>query len=285
MKQQEFIELATMLRGFCVNVLLPIFRHVLQEGQEIVAEKPREGMGRELVGWLDREITPRYKQFVRECFPDYEIVSEEGENSWPPQTSKFWIFDECDGTHNILAGLPTFGTMGALIEGGQVVFSFVFLPANEIIQGNGFYAAARGCGAWQFSDPRERNVSDTPARIRVSGIENLADAFVLFEGPTKKILGSPLANALKSASRRHRYGVSSVWSGTLLASASAYPSGFDALIFCDNSPWDTLPISLLVEEAGGRVTDHGGNRVTLQNCRNVVMSNGSIHDSILALNR
>lgn len=271
---------------FFLDQLLRGFSELDTATDLAVSEKPREGMGSELVSRVDREIEHAYSTFLLLRFPDAGVIGEEGHGVWPPEGSRAWIIDPLDGTHNALAGLPIYGTMCALVERGQTVFSALFLPAKQRLTHDGIYVAGKGEGAWQIrSEKAEENFrfKEQARRISVSSVRELRNAFVIFEGPTKKVLGSLLADQVKWVSRRHRQGVSCCWSGMLVASGGMYASGFDALISCDNKPWDHLPIALLVEEAGGRVTDFDGRPYSLENYSSLVFSNGLIHEQTLAL--
>lgn len=63
------------------------------------------------------------------------------------------------------------------------------------------------------------------------------------------------------------------------------PVGADLLISVENKPFDNLPIALLVEEAGGRVTDFKGRPWSLTNYESLLFSNGKVHDAALAIMR
>jgi fructose-1,6-bisphosphatase/inositol monophosphatase family enzyme len=174
--------------------------------------------------------------------------------------------------------------MCVLLEDALPVFSAIFLPTQYLLTHEvGIYVAGRGHGAWRMIPLEASSKISLKKRIPlcVSLTSQLSRAFLLFEGPTKKILGSPLADKAKWASRRHRYGTSSSWSGVLVASGGLYPSGFDGLIICDNKLWDNLPIALLIEEAGGRVTDFAGNPYSATNCGSLICSNGLLHNEMV----
>lgn len=232
----------------------------------------------ELVGELDKEIEQCYFRFFAEYFPNDVIVSEETEHVWPP-SGDFWIIDPCDGTHNFLSGSSLFGTMAARVQRGVVTFSAIFLPAKKFGMESGCYIAGRNHGSWEWR--RDKNHQ----RLRVTRIELLQESFLLFEGPSRCVDDSSLARHFKNQIQFYQKPSASSWAGVLAASGGNYPRGFDGIVTFGNSPWDMLPISLLVEEAGGKVTDHKGNPMTLDNCSDLVMSNGVIHDQILAIFR
>lgn len=271
---KDLFEIGNTFASFFRLQWKPIVTEAIKKGQRIVVEKPREGMGKELVGELDKQADQLYRSFLEKKFPGLAILSEEG--STDIENKSGWILDEFDGTHNILAGFFSCGTMCALIENGEVILSAVFVLPHEFLLESGVYIAAKGEGAWRWK-------FSGPTRLRVSAQKNLKDAFLAYEGPTKKVLSSKLAEATKWGSRRHRSGMSSCTSGILVASSGIYPAGFDALISCGATLWDTVPLVLPVVEAGGRVTGFDGKPWSLENSSNLVFSNGHIHGQILDL--
>src|SRR3989338_10131394 len=56
------------------------------------------------------------------------VVSEERAHKWPPRTEQYWVIDPVDGTHNLSAGWPIFGIMGAYIIGDTPTLSFIYFP-------------------------------------------------------------------------------------------------------------------------------------------------------------
>lgn len=252
--------------------LKPVFEGYLARGQKMRAKNG----GGELVGELDLVLDAQIAGFLRQNFPGVPIISEEGGHTWPPEAREFFVVDPCDGTH--LAGIevPAFGSMVALVKNSDVVLSAIYLPFHP----NGLYLAVRGGGAWQFMP------NGSPRRLQVSGKENLEEAYVLLDGPTHEKF-SP-ENEFTPAviwNTKRKKELSSCWSGTRVASGSFLPISVEALISTGSKPCDNLPIALLVEEAGGKVTDHFGNPWSLENCSSLVFSNGCLHEKILALNQ
>lgn len=207
----------------------------------------------------------------------YPIISEESfDGKWPSDSDNFWLIDPLDGTHNFLAGIPSFGTMIALVQNRVLVFSAIFIPAMEKMDGTGFYYAIKNMGAWRY-------VHGQNQRIKVSAQAELKKAFVLFEGKWKNIISVDFAQKTMETAERIRSSLSSSVSGVLVASGSNHPDGADALISCLNKPWDNLPGCLLVEEAGGMVTAFDGSSWSIENCSNLVYSNSLLHQQLLAL--
>ncbi|MBI4085308.1 MAG: inositol monophosphatase family protein [Candidatus Liptonbacteria bacterium] len=264
------LALMTMFYGVFTG-LKPVYEKYLAKGQ--LLRSKAEG---ELVGEMDDDLDKRISDFLSENFAGIPVISEEKDSEWPPKETKFFVLDPCDGTHNAAIEAPIFGSMLALIDDGEVAMSVIYLPFHPA----GLYLALRGAGAWQFQ------MNETPKRISVSEKKTLKEAFLLLEGQTQNNFGTGNEFALRAIrnTKRTRLCLSSCWSGTRIASGSSLPTSADVLISTGNKPTDNLPIALLVEEAGGEVTDHFGNPWSLENCNSLVLSNGHLHEQILALN-
>lgn len=223
-----------------------------------------------LVSAFDKKLEMMLVGVVEEYFPGLDIVSEESPHVWPPTSSGFCIIDPLDGTHNFLMGAPIFGSMLAFVRDGRVDFSMI-VTSREIC------FAERGMGAFMIKDPC--GGPDGTRHMKVSSQTDLKEALVLFDGPSERI--GPLIGRISGEMRRFRHGLSAAVSQILLASGGLYPSGADAVVSIGNKPWDHLAGCLLVEEAGGKVTDLRGNPYSITNCNNIVFSNGKIHEQIV----
>lgn len=237
-------------------------------------EVPEVKEGGELVGFLDREIDRRFLQFLGRHFPGIPIVSEESGGEWPPEGGTVWLVDPLDGTHNHLSGLPIFGSMAALIQGGDVVFSAVFLPVEFACGRSGFYFAGRGQGAWLWQ-------AASPVKLVVADERDLSRAFLFLEGSSRALSRSATAQRLVQATQRSRNNLTPAWVATRIAAGALFPAAAHLMVTFKNKPWDNLPACLLIEEAGGRVSDHAGQPWSLANYADLVYSNGWLHDSAL----
>jgi myo-inositol-1(or 4)-monophosphatase len=199
---------------------------------------------------------------LRAAFPDDAILAEE-QGSLPGRSGRRWIVDPLDGTTNYAHSLPIFAVSIALETAGQVILGVIHDPN----QGETF-VAERGRGAQL--DGRPLAVSRTatldesllvtgfPYDIRVGPENNLREyaAFSLQSRGVRRLGSAVLDFAYVAAGRIDGY-----WELRL-------------------GTWDAAAGSLLVEEAGGRVTDLDGSPVDLAAPR-IVASNGLIHDELL----
>jgi len=226
----------------------------------------RKSGHRDLVTEADRRAEAAIRQVLAAAFPDHGILGEET-GATPGRDDYRWIVDPLDGTTNYAHGMPLFATSIALERDGQLLVGVVHFPAlNET------YTAVRGRGAWRNGEP-----------LRVSGETRLENALLVTGFPHD--FGPGKANnldhleALVPRSRGMRM------LGTAATDLVYVASGvFDAYWDLDNAPWDVAAGVLLVEEAGGRVTDMDGGPLDLMNPR-ILASNGHLHDELLAVLR
>lgn len=226
------------------------------------------------VGDLDRAIAIS----CHDKFPNCLVITEEDDTvTWPPATNGICLLvDPLCGTHNHGMGLPTYGTMIFMVKNRQPFAAVILLPIQEQLAKNGLYLAVRNQGAYQFNSQTH---SLTP--IRVSSKTDLAKALILFEGSSKKQEASAHLIRIAKTTKRKRVNISMALASVLVASGSSYPLPAQALVVIDNHPWDNLAACLLIEEAGGLVTDFENNPWTLTT-RNIVAANPGLHAGIMA---
>lgn len=219
---------------------------------------------RTYVTQADTDIEARIRERLADAFPDHGLVGEEyGVEAG--EAAVRWYIDPIDGTHNFMRGVPLFGTLLAVERDGELQAGVLSAPAL----GERWWAH-RGGGAWA----RHRDAA--PRRIAVSGVTRLEDAQVLY-GSGRDIMASGLApgfdGLLRSVWRDRGFG--DFWGYALLAEGAA-----EAMIEVGLQTWDAAAPTILIEEAGGRVSAFDGRRAI--DAGTIVASNGLLHDEILA---
>jgi histidinol-phosphatase len=170
-----------------------------------------------------------------------------------------WIVDPIDGTRNYAAGIQLWANLLALKVEGEYVLGLANAPAI-----GERYEAIRGTGATWNGEP-----------MRVSPVDRIADGMVVF-GDVEAWMGTPqharFMRLVAGAQRSRGFG--DFWGHMLVARGAAV-----AMIEPQLSEWDFAPLVVIVEEAGGRVTQadgsppvHGGSLIT---------TNGLVHDEVL----
>jgi histidinol-phosphatase len=206
----------------------------------------------------DREAEQAIKAVLRGAFPDHGFLGEEfGQEG--PKDPRF-IIDPIDGTKNFIRRVPVWAALIGLEEAGEVTAGVVFNPAsNELLW------ARKGDGAWADGE-----------RIRVSDCARL-DQATLLHADLHLLRRAGVWNSfvrMVDACGRTR-GFGDYYGYGLVASGKA-----EIYLETDLKPWDIAPVKILVEEAGGRLTDFSG-RPTIYD-GSVLATNGRLHDQALS---
>ena len=207
----------------------------------------------------DRGCEKRIVEVLRRRFPDYGFCGEEfGEQEG--KAPKRWIIDPIDGTKSFVRGIPFFATLIALEEDGEVTLGVVHAPAT----GELLYAT-KGGGAFDESGER----------LSVSRVDRLAGAMISFGG--LKIFRhagrwAAVERLIESTARQRGY-------GDYLGSTTVIRGSSEVMLEMDVKPWDLAPLKILVEEAGGKLTDFSGNATIYGG--SALVTNGRVHDEVL----
>jgi len=199
-----------------------------------------------------------------------EVVGEEfGESSGAGGgNGRRWIIDPIDGTKSYVRGIPTWATLLALEVDGVVNVGVVSAPALHRR-----WWARRGEGAWV-----DDHLPGAPRRLAVSAVRELAGAELSFAGLKDwDELGrlDALAELGRRCWRTRAFG--DVWSYMLVAEGAADVGGLDLGV----KVWDLAAPLVIVEEAGGRLTDLSG--VARADGGSGLATNGLLHEAVLEI--
>jgi histidinol-phosphatase len=222
---------------------------------------------RTFVTQADTAIERAIRTRITASYPDHGIVGEEYGNEAGTGSIR-WYIDPIDGTHNFMRGVPLFGTLLAVEEDGEIVAGVMSAPAI----GERWYAR-RGGGTWAIG-----SVGPTAGerrRIGVSRVAEIADAQLLYASPLEiEASGeAPGFDALIRTAWRDR-GFGDFWGYALVAEGAA-----EAMIEVGPKSWDLAAPSVVVEEAGGWMTDLHGARTI--HGGTALATNGILHDEIV----
>lgn len=212
--------------------------------------------------YLRTEIKKHYPQ---DSLHGEEYGVEEG-------TSGFtWIMDPLDGTNNFARSIPFNGNIIALEENGVLVSGFIYLPHLQEL-----YYAHKGQGAFC------RNlITGNTTKLQVSKRELQDYMFVCdpFQDHTLYAKESPLWVAIHEKVSNTR----SLYCGAYYYAFIA--SGKAEMTFNDSyNIWDVAAGALLVQEAGGTVTDIQGNAIeSFKTGASIVVTNGRAHQDVLSI--
>ena len=216
-----------------------------------------------LVTDMDRRAEAAVVETLRAHYPDDAVLSEEV-GHLAGSARRRWVVDPLDGTTNYASGIPIFAVSIALEVDGRTVLGVVHDPTRDEC-----FVAERGRGA---------HLGGRPLRVSDTGT---LEASVLATGFAYTIRRDRDTNLPEHdlLSLRGR-AVRAIGSAALRLAwvAAGRLDGFWELVL---GAWDVAAGALLIEEAGGRVTDRGGGALD-PDAPAPVASNGRIHDEMLA---
>ncbi len=216
---------------------------------------------------LVTEMDERAEEIIREtllgAYPSYGMLAEEG-GALRGEEDARWIVDPLDGTTNYAHGLPVFAVSIALEKAGEVVLGVVHDPMREET-----FVAERGNGTALNGEPI--SVSHTDELIRalvVTGFPydreevpaalDLFGRFSMLAQGMRRLGSAALDLCYVAAGRLDAY----------------YERGIHA--------WDVAAGSLVLQEAGGMITDYRGNPFEIERGE-LVVSNGALHPALVEL--
>jgi histidinol-phosphatase len=208
----------------------------------------------------DEAIERALREEIASAYPDHGVLGEEqGATGEGPAR---WIVDPIDGTKNFSWGIPVWATLIALEVDAEIVCGVVSAPAL-----GDRWTAARGGGARRNGE-----------LIGVSDVRSLGDARLGYTSAASGDAGFRESFRGLLGSVAHDRGLGDFYGHVLVASGS-----LDLMIEPHLSPWDIGPLIVIVEEAGGRLTDFAG-RAQIYGI-SCLTTNGLVHEEALRLLR
>ena len=200
------------------------------------------------------------RRLLRRHFPAIGFLGEEG-SAWDGPDGR-WIVDPLDGTIAFVTDLPLYSVLIALERDGVLRSSVIYVPRLREL-----FVAERGRGAWLNGRP-----------IHVSSRRRLVECIVALWHDDSVWGNRALRERIAALALRVR-NVRIFGAGYALANVAA--GRLDAYWEQSAKPWDVAAGALLVEEAGGRVTDERGRPLDLGR-PTILASNGHIHRRMVA---
>lgn len=217
-----------------------------------------------LVTEVDRACEELIVNSIRAKYPDHDILAEE--NEYPPLHSAHkWIIDPLDGTTNYAHGFPWFAVSIALEVDGVVRAGVIYQPMLDEL-----FSVERGAGAF---------LNGRPIRVsRRAPLKNclLATGFPYDRTRDNENNFANFENFQMAARAVRRAGAAAL---DLAYVAAGRLDGYWELKL---KPWDVAAGKLLVEEAGGRVTDFAGAPYSIYG-HHILAANNLIHEEMVAV--
>lgn len=211
----------------------------------------------------DREAEDIIKQVISEKFPEHTFFGEEGEKTNLLNHKGFtWIIDPIDGTKSYLRKNPLFATQLALMHDGELIVGISNAPLlKELLY------AEKGNGCYANGNP-----------IHISDVETIPDAYASFGSLkyfTKSHKVEPLLELAETVTWAR--GVGDFWSYHLIAQGK-----LDIMVEADTKLWDIAALTVIVQEAGGRITQLDGSPID-HTATTALATNGKLHQQVLEI--
>jgi len=218
--------------------------------------------GLSLVTEVDKQSEADIIRTIKKEFPDHAILAEESE---PQGRSPYkWIIDPIDGTTNYAHTFPTACVSIACEKNGRIRFGGVLDPFR-----NEFFFAEKGKGAFLNGKP-----------VKISKARSLSKSLLVTGFPYDRKIHASYYLKIYGAFMTRCHGIRRTGSAALDLCYIA--SGrFDGFWEMKLSPWDTAAASLIVREAGGKLSDFRGNPYSIYDPQ-ILATNGFIHREMLA---
>lgn len=207
----------------------------------------------------DLQINALVMNAVQKKYPTHSFIGEEGSNVIESEYT--WVCDPVDGTVPFSHGYPTFAFSLALTKNGESILGAIYDPIMDRL-----LHAEKGTGA--FLNEKKISVSKDTDFGKKSFVEGTGgDSFPAIRG------------ALEAKGCYVPLIYSCVYASMLVATGE-----FLAAYYNFDKPWDGAAVKIIVEEAGGKVTDLKGKEQRYDRVINgFIASNGVIHQKLVAL--
>jgi myo-inositol-1(or 4)-monophosphatase len=252
MKEKELIESLTRKAGDT------LMKHFRQDWALLKKRSP----AKEAVTSYDKEVDRLIIEEIKRHYPHHSLLTEEsgflqGDPDWP------WIVDSLDGTGDFADFNPFFSVCLALMHHSELLLGVAYAPAIDE-----FYFAEKGQGAYLNG-----------LQIQVSDVSDLSQSYMFYcEGGDKnrERTGKLLHKVYPRVTDIRKLGSAGLETAWVAAGKG------EAYFTTRIEPWDVAPGVLLVQEAGGKVSDFQGNPWQPQTS-DLLFSNRKLHKKILNL--
>ena len=217
-----------------------------------------------LVTEIDKKSEKAIINYIHKNFPSHTVLAEEsGKHFFGGEY--LWVIDPLDGTTNFAHGLPIFSVSIGVLKNNEIIAGVVYDVMNDKV-----YSAEKGGGAFRGE-----------TKLHVSNNSNLEES-VLVTGFPYDIKDNPdnaielFASFLRQARAIRRLGSAAI---DFCYVASGV---FDAFWEVHLNPWDICAGKLLVEEAGGIVTNFKNESIDIYS-KQILASNVKVHSRMVEI--
>lgn len=237
---------------------------LLEHFQKVPKEAIRQKRQNDFLSFVDESSERIIIEILTKNFPDFSILAEET-GATEGSSEYRWIIDPLDGTTNYINGLPIFSVSIALQKKNEIILGVIYDPLHQEM-----FHAEKNKGAYLNNQP-----------ITVSRSASLAESFIATGFPFKaKHLLKDYLQAFEGIFRPC-IGMRRMGSAAIdLAYVAA--GRFDGFWELGLSPWDVAAGSIIVQEAGGKLSDFWDGPDYLNNT-SIIASNKIIHHELIRI--
>jgi 3'(2'), 5'-bisphosphate nucleotidase len=219
----------------------------------------------------DREANDLIVRTLLTEFPDDGILAEESKDTERRlEKERVWLIDPMDGTKNFIQRDGDFAVQIGLAINGEVVAGVVYQPARDIL-----YRAARDDGSWIESKDKRAE------RMQVSG---RTDPHEMVLASSRSHRSPRMEKVVSTIGFKQEVRRGSV--GVKIGLITEQQADIYMHLSPSTKQWDTCAPQIILEEAGGKLTDLFGqplryNGVRIDNRNGIVATNGAAHDLVI----
>ena len=251
-------ELLTFTQETAVNA-----GHLVREKYYQPLEIRQKGF-RDIVTDADIAAQKLITDTIQSSYPTHGFLTEEKDSKLPTDGDVIWVIDPIDGTTNYSRLQPLFCVSIAAQIAGKSVVGAIYDPMR-----NELFSAAKGLGSHLNGNA-----------IQVSAVNSLEKTIVALDWSRHKGLRTSTLDIL--ACFAHQVQVVRAIGSAALAMAWIAAGRFDVYLNFNLRPWDVAAADILINEAGGMLSDLYGNPLSwARKGMSGVSSNGRIHQSFL----
>lgn len=218
----------------------------------------------DIVTQADLEAESLIVTRIREAYPDHSILAEESGLLSVPKGQCTWVIDPLDGTKNFSQHIPFFCVSIGVVCDGHPIAGVVYDPIHDeafyAVEGVGAYVDGHPIHVSHQHDPRFMVINVAYARNKVGDLD----------------FGKCARNIVEHTFYLRRFGAAA------LIAAYIADGRLDAAVNLDLKPWDMAAGMLLIQEAGGVVSDLYGNPIDILTPHlDIIAANPVLHEKIV----
>lgn len=275
------------LNSITIDTILPVIQEVAdkfltrEDSQHITVKGDSN-----FVTEVDTNIEKAMKEHLSALYPEIQFMGEESDNEGLDFSRPLWILDPVDGTSNLIHDFHNSSMSLALAVEKQVVFGVIYHYSTKE-----YFYAKKGEGAYMgqilFSKPNSSQninpavlLSQNPTSLHVSNTTELSRCLVSFGTSPydKKTLGEKNCETLKqiffTCEDIRRIGSAAI--------ELAYVAAGRVDIYLERNlkPWDYAAAIVIIEEAGGIITDYKGQVIDISKPCDILAGNKIVHQKL-----